>query len=167
VAACQGLTHTFDSQDLVDVHLTDGPLTRSEGPNIHSAPIVTSHHDPHPDTPALSLPALASLKLSPIQVKQEEIPISLQTLHQSQSLKRVRVKKESRSPSFMVGLHRWTCSPPCQQSLTASTAVTTKRPLAHSLPPKSDRRTATTTASTPRPSSVPLAADNVLSSVPS
>ncbi|KAF9804466.1 hypothetical protein IEO21_09383 [Rhodonia placenta] len=66
----------------------------------------------------LSPPALASLKLSPVQVKQE-IPISLQTLRQSQSLKRVRVKKESRSPSlhFTVGPHHQTRSPPRLQSL--------------------------------------------------
>ncbi|KAF9800394.1 hypothetical protein IEO21_10371 [Rhodonia placenta] len=42
-----------------------------------------------------------------------------QALRQSQSLKRVRVKKESRSPSlhFTVGPHRRTHSPPCLQSL--------------------------------------------------
>ncbi|OSX58089.1 hypothetical protein POSPLADRAFT_1107943, partial [Postia placenta MAD-698-R-SB12] len=74
-----------------------------------------------PGTPVLSLPALAFPKLSPVQVKQEEILISLQTLHQSQSLKRgVRVKKESRSPSihFMVGPHHRTRSPPRLQSLS-------------------------------------------------
>ncbi|KAF9804382.1 hypothetical protein IEO21_09419 [Rhodonia placenta] len=93
---------------------------RSEGPNIHSDLVVPSHHDPRPNTPALSLPVLASLKLSPVQVKQEEIPISLQTLHQSQSLKRVRVKKESRSLSlhFTVGLHCRTRPLLRQQSLT-------------------------------------------------
>ncbi|EED82192.1 predicted protein [Postia placenta Mad-698-R] len=92
----------------------------SEGPNIRSAPAVPTHLDLRPDTPALSLPALAFPKLLPAQVKQEEIPISLQTLHQSQSLKRVRVKKESRSPSlhFTVGPHRRTRSPPRLQSLS-------------------------------------------------
>ncbi|KAF9795035.1 hypothetical protein IEO21_11133 [Rhodonia placenta] len=77
----------------------------SEGLNTPLAPAAPTHLDPHPDTPALSPPALASLKLSPVQVKQEEIPISLQTLRQSQSLKRVRVKEESQSLSlhFTVG----------------------------------------------------------------
>ncbi|KAF9805200.1 hypothetical protein IEO21_09151 [Rhodonia placenta] len=92
----------------------------SEGPNIRSVPAAPTHPALCPGTPALSLPALASLKLSPVQVKQEEIPISLQTLRQSQSLKKVRVKKESRSPSplFTVGLHHRTWSPPHLQSLT-------------------------------------------------
>ncbi|KAF9801196.1 hypothetical protein IEO21_10185 [Rhodonia placenta] len=86
----------------------------SEGPNIRSVPAVPTHLDLHPGTPARSLPALAFPKLSPVQVKPKEIPISLQTLRQSQSLKRVRVKKESRSPSlhFTVGPHHRTCSPP-------------------------------------------------------
>ncbi|KAF9803695.1 hypothetical protein IEO21_09581 [Rhodonia placenta] len=55
-----------------------------------------------------------------LKVKQEEIPIFLQTLRQSQSLKRVRVKKESRSPSlhFTVGPHRRTRSPLRLQSLS-------------------------------------------------
>ncbi|KAF9804517.1 hypothetical protein IEO21_09350 [Rhodonia placenta] len=70
----------------------------SEGLNIPLAPAAPTHLDPRPGTPALSPPALASLKLSPVQVKKEEIPISLQTLRQSQSLKRVQVKKESWSP---------------------------------------------------------------------
>ena len=42
----------------------------------------------------------------------------------------------------------------------ACTVVAAARPLAHSLPPKSARRTATTTASAPGPSSVPPAAGN-------
>ncbi|KAF9798157.1 hypothetical protein IEO21_10784 [Rhodonia placenta] len=90
----------------------------SEGPNIRLVPAAPMHPAPHPGTPALSLPALASPKLSPVQVKQEEIPISLQTLWQSQSLKRVRVKKESRSPSihFTVGPHCQMRSPPRLQS---------------------------------------------------
>ncbi|EED84765.1 predicted protein [Postia placenta Mad-698-R] len=92
----------------------------SEGPNIRSAPAVPTPPDPRLDTPVLSLPAPVSLKLLPAQVKEEEIPISLQTLHQSQSLTRVRVKKESRSPSlhFTVGPHRRTRSPPRLQSLS-------------------------------------------------
>ncbi|KAF9804461.1 hypothetical protein IEO21_09390 [Rhodonia placenta] len=92
----------------------------SEGPNIRSAPTVPTPPGPHLDTLALSLPALTSLKLLPVQVKEEEIPISLQTLCRSQSLKRVQVKKESQSPSlhFLAGLHRWTRSPPCLQSLS-------------------------------------------------
>ncbi|KAF9797567.1 hypothetical protein IEO21_10857 [Rhodonia placenta] len=92
----------------------------SEGPNIRSVPAAPTHPAPRLGTPALSPPALASPKLSPVLVKQEEIPISLQTLRQSQSLKRVRVKKESRSPSihFTVGPHRRTCSPPRLQSLS-------------------------------------------------
>ena len=92
----------------------------SEGPNIPLAPAAPTPLDPRLGTPALSPPALASLKLSPVLVKQEEIPISLQTLRQSQSLKRVRVKKESRSPSlhFTVGPHRRTRSPPRLQSLS-------------------------------------------------
>ncbi|EED84978.1 predicted protein [Postia placenta Mad-698-R] len=61
----------------------------SEGPNTRLAPAVPTHPDPRLNTHVLSLPAPASLKLSPVQVKQEEIPISLQTLRQSQSLKRV------------------------------------------------------------------------------
>ncbi|KAF9798325.1 hypothetical protein IEO21_10745 [Rhodonia placenta] len=86
----------------------------SEGLNICSVPAVPTHLNPRSGNPAPSPLARASLKLSPIQVKEEEIPISLQTLRQSQSLTRVRVKKESQSPSihFTVGPHRWTHSPP-------------------------------------------------------
>ncbi|KAF9801534.1 hypothetical protein IEO21_10090 [Rhodonia placenta] len=92
----------------------------SEGLNIHSAPAVPMPPDPHFDTPVLSLPAPASLKLLPVQVKQEEIPISLQTLRQSQSLKKVQVKKKSRSPSLhsLTGPHHQTRSPPRLQSLS-------------------------------------------------
>ncbi|OSX56584.1 hypothetical protein POSPLADRAFT_1100816, partial [Postia placenta MAD-698-R-SB12] len=93
VAACQGQVHAFDSQDLVDVYIPDGPET------IIYPPV--------------------SLKLSsPIQIKREEI--CLQTLRQSQSLRRVRVKKESRSPSprILLGPPRRQRSPPRQQSLT-------------------------------------------------
>ncbi|EED78663.1 predicted protein [Postia placenta Mad-698-R] len=61
----------------------------SEGPNIPLVPAAPTHLNPCLGTPALSPPALASLKLSLVQVKQKEIPISLQTLCQSQSLKRV------------------------------------------------------------------------------
>ncbi|KAF9797105.1 hypothetical protein IEO21_10909 [Rhodonia placenta] len=91
----------------------------SEGPNIRSVPAAPTHPAPRPGTPALSLLALASPKLSPVQVK-KEIPISLQTLQQNQSLKRVRVKKESRSPSihFTVGPHHRTRSPLHLQSLS-------------------------------------------------
>ncbi|OSX61624.1 hypothetical protein POSPLADRAFT_1108555, partial [Postia placenta MAD-698-R-SB12] len=66
---------------------------RSEGPNICSVPAAPMHLNLHPDTPALSPPAPAFPKLSLVQVKRKEI--SLQTLRQSLSLKRVRVKKES------------------------------------------------------------------------
>ncbi|EED79748.1 predicted protein [Postia placenta Mad-698-R] len=85
MAACQGQVHAFDSQDLVDVYLPDGPETI-----IIISPVF--------------------LNQSLVQVKREEI--SLQTLHQSLSLKRVRVKKESRSPSLRILL-----GPPCQQRL--------------------------------------------------
>ncbi|EED81425.1 predicted protein [Postia placenta Mad-698-R] len=91
---------------------------RSEGPNIRSVPAAPSHLDPPRGTLALSPPVPAFPKLSPVQVKREEI--SLQTLRQSLSLRRVRVKKESRSPSprILLGPPRRQRLPPRQQSLT-------------------------------------------------
>ncbi|EED84924.1 predicted protein [Postia placenta Mad-698-R] len=59
---------------------------RLEGPNIRSVPAAPSHLDPPRGILALSLPAPAFPKLSPVQVKRKEI--SLQTLRQSLSLKR-------------------------------------------------------------------------------
>ncbi|KAF9800518.1 hypothetical protein IEO21_10344 [Rhodonia placenta] len=90
----------------------------SEGLSTRSAPAAPTHLDPRPGNHALSPLARDSLKLSPLQIKKEETPISLSTLRQSQSLTRVRVKKESRSPSihFTVGPHRRTRSPPSPQS---------------------------------------------------
>ncbi|OSX59727.1 hypothetical protein POSPLADRAFT_1059030 [Postia placenta MAD-698-R-SB12] len=70
---------------------------RSDERNTRSGLEAPSLPDLPHDILALSPPAPAFLKLSsPVQVKREEI--SLQTLHQSLSLRRVRVKKESRSP---------------------------------------------------------------------
>ncbi|EED85781.1 predicted protein [Postia placenta Mad-698-R] len=91
----------------------------SDGLNTHLDPEAPLHLDLPHGTPALSPPAPDFLKLSsPIQVKREEI--SLQTLCQSLSLRRVRVKKESRSPSprILLGPPRRQRSPPRQQSLT-------------------------------------------------
>ncbi|OSX57323.1 hypothetical protein POSPLADRAFT_1098256, partial [Postia placenta MAD-698-R-SB12] len=73
---------------------------RSEERNIRSVLEVPSHLDLPRGTLALSPPAPAFPKLSLVQVKREEI--SLQTLRQSKSLRRVRVKKESRSPSLQI-----------------------------------------------------------------
>ncbi|OSX56915.1 hypothetical protein POSPLADRAFT_1062072 [Postia placenta MAD-698-R-SB12] len=92
---------------------------RSDGHNTHSALEAPLHLDLPRGTLALSPLAPASLKLSsPAQVKYEEI--SLQTLRQSLSLRRVQVKKESRSPSprILLGPPRQQRSPPRQQSLT-------------------------------------------------
>ncbi|EED83243.1 predicted protein [Postia placenta Mad-698-R] len=126
---------------------------RSDERNICSVLKAPLHLDPPCSTLALSPPAPASLKLSSIQVKREEI--SLQTLRQSLSLRRVTVKKESRSPSprILLGPPRRQRSPPRQQSLT---------PLEHSLLLKFDQRKATTAASAPAASSVPPDADNVI-----
>ncbi|EED83610.1 predicted protein [Postia placenta Mad-698-R] len=79
---------------------------RSDERNIRSDPETPLHLDRPRGTLALSPLAPASLKLSPI--KYEEI--SLQTLCQSLSLRRVQVKKESQSPSLRILL-----SPPRQQ----------------------------------------------------
>ncbi|EED83214.1 predicted protein [Postia placenta Mad-698-R] len=92
---------------------------RSDERNTRSGLEAPSLPDLPHDILALSPPAPAFLKLSsPVQVKREEI--SLQTLHQSLSLRRVRVKKESRSPSprILLGPPRRQRSPPRQQSLT-------------------------------------------------
>ncbi|OSX55831.1 hypothetical protein POSPLADRAFT_1101429, partial [Postia placenta MAD-698-R-SB12] len=70
---------------------------RSKGHNIRSVLEAPLHLDLPRGTLALSPPAPAFPKLSPVPVKYEEI--SLQTLRQSLSLRRVRVKKESQSPS--------------------------------------------------------------------
>ncbi|EED84325.1 predicted protein [Postia placenta Mad-698-R] len=85
---------------------------RSDERNIRSVLEAPLHLDPPRGTLALSPPAPASLKLSSIQVKREEI--SLQTLRQSLSLRRVTVKKESRSPSprILLGPPRRQRSPP-------------------------------------------------------
>ncbi|EED83497.1 predicted protein [Postia placenta Mad-698-R] len=161
MAACQGLIHTFDSKDLIDVYITDSPSAFIIAwPNIRSALVALSRHDPHPNIPALSPPTPAYPDRLPVQVKHEETLISLQTLRQSQSLRRVK-ESQSPSPLFSVGPHHQLCSPPRQQSLIASIAVATERPLAHSFPPKSARWTATTTASAPRLFSVPPATNNV------
>ncbi|OSX61473.1 hypothetical protein POSPLADRAFT_1057239 [Postia placenta MAD-698-R-SB12] len=128
---------------------------RSDERNTRSDPEAPSYLDQPRGTLALSPLAPVSLKLSsPIQIKREEI--SLQTLRQSQSLRRVRVKKESRSPSprILLGPPRRQRSPPRQQSLT---------PLEHSLLSKFGQRKATTAASAPAASSVPPDADNVFS----
>ncbi|EED78654.1 predicted protein [Postia placenta Mad-698-R] len=71
---------------------------QSGGLNTRSAPAAISHLDLPRGILALSPPVPASLDQSLVQVKHEEI--SLQTLRQSQSLK--RVKKESRSPSLQI-----------------------------------------------------------------
>ncbi|EED84379.1 predicted protein [Postia placenta Mad-698-R] len=92
---------------------------QSDGLNTHSVPAAPSHLALPHGILALSPPVLVFLKLSlPVQVKHEKI--SLQTLHQSLSLRRVRVKKESRSPSprILLGPPRRQRSPPHQQSLT-------------------------------------------------
>ncbi|EED83980.1 predicted protein [Postia placenta Mad-698-R] len=68
---------------------------RSNERNICSAPAAPSPPNLPHDILALSPPAPAFPKLLPVQVKHEEI--FLQTLRQSLSLKRVRVKKESQS----------------------------------------------------------------------
>ncbi|EED83614.1 predicted protein [Postia placenta Mad-698-R] len=91
---------------------------QSDGLNTPLAPAAPSHLNPPRGIVALSPPAPDFLKLSsPIQVKREEI--SLQTLRQSLSLRRVRVKKEFRSPSLriLLGPPRRQRSPPRQQSL--------------------------------------------------
>ncbi|OSX59880.1 hypothetical protein POSPLADRAFT_1108689, partial [Postia placenta MAD-698-R-SB12] len=79
---------------------------RSDEHNIRSVLEAPSRLDLPHGTLALSPPAPTSLKLSPVPVKREEI--SLQTLRQSLSLRRVQVKKESRSPSprILLGLPR-------------------------------------------------------------
>ncbi|EED82966.1 predicted protein [Postia placenta Mad-698-R] len=90
----------------------------SEGLNICSVLIALSCHDPHLDIPALSPPAPAYPNRSPVQVKHEETPISLQTLHQSQSLLRVKKGSQSLSLQFSVRPHCRLHSPSRQQSLT-------------------------------------------------
>ncbi|OSX64595.1 hypothetical protein POSPLADRAFT_1114390, partial [Postia placenta MAD-698-R-SB12] len=79
---------------------------RSDERNIRSVLEAPLHLDLPHGTLALSPLAPAFPKLSPVQVKREEI--SLQTLRQSLSLRKVRVKKESRSlsPQILLGLPR-------------------------------------------------------------
>ncbi|EED84749.1 predicted protein [Postia placenta Mad-698-R] len=92
---------------------------RSDERNIRSVLEAPLHLDPPRDTLALSPLPPAFLKLSsPAQVKRKEI--SLQTLCQSLSLRRMTVKKESWSPSpwILLGPPRRQRSPPRQQSLT-------------------------------------------------
>lgn len=91
---------------------------QSEERNIRSVLEAPSHLDLPRGTLALSPPAPAFPDRSPVQVKREEI--SLQTLRQSLSLRKVRVKKESRSPSprILLGPPRRQRSLPRQQSLT-------------------------------------------------
>ncbi|EED84806.1 predicted protein [Postia placenta Mad-698-R] len=91
---------------------------RSKGHNTRLVLKATSHPNPPCGILALSPPAPASLDQSLVQVKREKI--SLQTLCQSQSLRKVRVKKESWSLSLriLLGPPRRQHSPPCQQSLT-------------------------------------------------
>ncbi|EED81333.1 predicted protein [Postia placenta Mad-698-R] len=91
---------------------------QSDGLNTPLVPAAPSCLDPPCGILALSPPAPAFLKLSPVQVKYEEI--FLQTLCQSLSLRRVQVKKESRSPSpqILLGPPHRQHLPPCQQSLT-------------------------------------------------
>ncbi|KAF9815267.1 hypothetical protein IEO21_04630 [Rhodonia placenta] len=98
---------------------TLGVTELSEELNTCSALAAPTLHSPRPGNPALSPPAHVFLKLSLVQVKEEETLISLKTLCQSQSLMRVRVKKESWSLSlhFTVGPHCWMRSPPHLQSL--------------------------------------------------
>ncbi|EED86058.1 predicted protein [Postia placenta Mad-698-R] len=76
---------------------------RSDEHNIRSVPEAPLHLNLPRGTLALSPPAPAFPKLSPDPVKYEEI--SLQTLRQSLSLRRVQVKKESRSlsPRVLLG----------------------------------------------------------------
>ncbi|EED84073.1 predicted protein [Postia placenta Mad-698-R] len=91
---------------------------RSDEHNIRSALEAPLHLDLPRGTLALSPlpPTFPKLLPSPVEYKE----ISLQTLHQSLSLRRVRVKKESRSPSprILLGPPRQQRSPPRQQSLT-------------------------------------------------
>ncbi|OSX55996.1 hypothetical protein POSPLADRAFT_1063125 [Postia placenta MAD-698-R-SB12] len=74
----------------------------SEGPNIHSALAALLHCDLRPDIPSLSLPAPAYPNWLLVQVKHKEPPISLQTLLQSQSLRRVKKESWSLSLQFSV-----------------------------------------------------------------
>ncbi|EED80181.1 predicted protein [Postia placenta Mad-698-R] len=119
---------------------------QSDERNTCSDPEAPSHPDLPRGTLALSPLPPAFPKLSPSPVKLEEI--SLQTLRQSLSLRRVQVKKESRSPSLriLLGPPRQQRSPPRQQSLT---------PLEHSLLSKFNQRRATTATSAPAVSSIP------------
>ncbi|OSX67979.1 hypothetical protein POSPLADRAFT_1099790, partial [Postia placenta MAD-698-R-SB12] len=131
----------------------------------------------HPDLPRQ---APASPNLSPVQVKREEIPISLEELRQSHSLQ--RPLKRSPSPPWGRGwkglprpspatLHRilgparrqrpCLTSPRLRASSTGFTAVAAARPLKHSFLEKSARRTVTTVAFVRGQSFVPLVADNV------
>ncbi|OSX58598.1 hypothetical protein POSPLADRAFT_1110692, partial [Postia placenta MAD-698-R-SB12] len=133
----------------------------------------------HPDLPRQ---APASPNLSPVQVKREETPISLEELRQSHSLQ--RPLKRSPSPPWgrgwkglprpspatlrrILGPARRQRSPPRLQSLsyassTGFTAVAAARPLKHSFLEKFARRTVTTVASVRGQSFVPLVADNVV-----
>ncbi|OSX57514.1 hypothetical protein POSPLADRAFT_1099218, partial [Postia placenta MAD-698-R-SB12] len=108
----------------------------------------------------------------PVQVKREEIPISLEELRQSHSLQRPlkRSPTPRHSAAFLgqlvVSSHRLDFSPcPTSPRLRASstgfTAVAAARPLKHSFLEKSARRTVTTVAFVRRQSFVPLVADNV------
>ncbi|KAF9801508.1 hypothetical protein IEO21_10098 [Rhodonia placenta] len=96
---------------------------QSEGPNTRLALATPSHPDQPLIIPALSPPASVYPSLSPVQVKREETPISLQTLRQSQSLRRVNKELRTPSPSLLysaapVGPYHQLRSPPCLQSLS-------------------------------------------------
>ncbi|OSX56052.1 hypothetical protein POSPLADRAFT_1107711, partial [Postia placenta MAD-698-R-SB12] len=109
----------------------------------------------HPDLPRQ---APASPNLSPVQVKREEIPISLEELRQSHSLQ--RPLKRSPSPPWGRG---WKGLPrPSPATLRRILGPARRqRPLKHSFLEKSARRTVTTVAFVRRQSFVPLVADNV------
>ncbi|EED84780.1 predicted protein [Postia placenta Mad-698-R] len=109
--------------------------------------------DPHPWAPTY-------LNLLPVQVKLEEIPISLEELRQLQSLQRpLNYLGQLIISSLLLDSGPCRTSPHHWTSSVASTAVAAARPLAHSFSPKSTWQTATTTASAPGPSSIPPAAE--------
>ncbi|KAF9801899.1 hypothetical protein IEO21_10014 [Rhodonia placenta] len=116
-----------------DSHVLIAPLTlsplkkgasyRSDKSNIPSGRVPNTLPDLSPATSLPSRPdpplqAPASPNLSPVQVKHEEVPISLEELRQSHSLQRPLKRSPSPPLQRIFGPARRQCSPPRLQSLS-------------------------------------------------
>ncbi|OSX55813.1 hypothetical protein POSPLADRAFT_1063478, partial [Postia placenta MAD-698-R-SB12] len=181
VAACQGQIHAFDSQDLIDVYIPDGPETvlyrckQQLCPNRTPRSIEEDHprykairRAQHPLGPHSTLASRSTSRHSrpvspssrlpqtvvadPSQVRGDLPPGPAPEPEPEESASEEGISEsESADPA-------WPASP----TALAPVLAVADRPLEHSFLLKFDQRKATTAASAPATSFVPPNADNVV-----